>query len=96
MGIAFTRNIIMTSKTQQRNLTFVVVVGVIAVLAAVAVIIVSSNSASATGRDYSSIPQSRTADGAFVLGYEDAPITPCWASGVAKRASQEGSGESAL
>ena len=65
----------MTSKTQQRNLTFVVVVGVIAVLAAVAVIIVSSNSASATGRDYSSIPQSRTADGAFVLGYEDAPIT---------------------
>jgi protein-disulfide isomerase len=56
-------------------MTFVVIVGVIAVLAAVAVIMVSSNSASATGRNYSDIPQSRTTDGGFVLGYDEAPIT---------------------
>jgi protein-disulfide isomerase len=61
--------------SQRRNLTFVVIIGIVAVLAAGAIIMISSNSATSSSRDYSTIPQSRTDDGAFVLGYEDAPIT---------------------
>jgi len=65
----------MTSNPQQRNLTIVAALIVVAVVAAVAVILISSNSSSAAGRDYSNIPQSRTEDGAFVLGNPDAPVT---------------------
>jgi protein-disulfide isomerase len=65
----------MNSRPQQRNLALIAIIGVVAVVAAVAVILISSNSASAAPRDYSSIPQSRTEDGAFVLGHEDAPVT---------------------
>ncbi|MCI0352645.1 MAG: DsbA family protein [Acidobacteriales bacterium] len=61
--------------SQRRNLTFIVSIGIVAVLAAGAVILISSNSATGSSRDYSSIPQSRTEDGAFVLGNPEAPIT---------------------
>jgi protein-disulfide isomerase len=62
-------------QSQQRNLSFIIAIGIIAILAAGAIIWISSNSATSTGRDYSSIPQSRTEDGGFVLGNPEAPIT---------------------
>lgn len=68
------QRISMTRQRPQQNLVFVIVLVVIALLVAVAVIIISSNSGGAI-RDYSNIPQSRTDDGAFVLGSPNAPIT---------------------
>jgi protein-disulfide isomerase len=62
-----------TAKPSQRPMVFGLVI--IAVLAAAAVILMANNTGVSSSRDYSSIPQSRTEDGAFVLGNPDAPIT---------------------
>jgi len=64
----------MESQKQQRYLAVVVIVVAVAAIAAIAVILTSSNTTAAV-RDYSNIPQSRTEDGAFVLGNPDAPVT---------------------
>ncbi len=64
----------MESQKQQRNLVLIVIVVAVAAIAAIAVILISSNT-TAAARDYSNIPQSRTGDGAFVLGNPDAPVT---------------------
>jgi len=60
---------------QQRNLVFVGSFIVLAVLAAIAVIWMSSSGGTSDSIDYGAIPQSRTEDGGFVLGSEDAPVT---------------------
>jgi len=64
----------MNSKTRNKQLTILGIILAVVVVAAAGVILVSGRS-SASNIDYSAIPQSRTADGAFVLGSEDAPIT---------------------
>jgi protein-disulfide isomerase len=59
---------------QQRQLLIIgaiVVVAVVAVIAAIAL----SGTLSSSEIDYSAIPQSRTEDGAYVLGSPDAPVT---------------------
>ena len=48
---------------------------VVAIVAAVILIIASSQGGSSGTIDYSQIPQSRTSDGAFVLGNPEAPVT---------------------
>jgi len=60
---------------QNRNLMIVGGIIVVAVVAALALIIVSSQGGSTGAIDYSQIPQSRTSDGAFVLGNPAAPVT---------------------
>jgi protein-disulfide isomerase len=60
--------------SRQRNLY--ILGGIVAVvLVAFVVIILITNRSSANLERYAGIPQSRTADGAFVLGNPDAPIT---------------------
>jgi protein-disulfide isomerase len=61
---------------KKQNMMILGGVGVIAVIVTVVAIVLSGSSghASTIGR-YDDIPQSRTADGAFVLGDPDAPVT---------------------
>lgn len=64
------------SKNNQQNLTIIAVTAVVALVGAAIAIFVSSNDLGSTsGIDYDSIPQERLADGGFVLGEPDAPIT---------------------
>ncbi|MCA9891510.1 MAG: thioredoxin domain-containing protein, partial [Anaerolineae bacterium] len=66
-------------KNDSKNSQMIIIVGilVVAVIAAGVAIFVSTNNSSLglADIDYSEIPQSRTEDGAFVLGNEDAPVT---------------------
>lgn len=65
-------------KSNPRANTLIIVAGiaVVAVVVAVAVIVFGISQLSARPNiDYSAIPQERLADGAFVLGSPDAPIT---------------------
>ncbi len=58
--------------------TTMIIGGVVAAAVVVALIFILISSASGTGSDihkYDDIPQTRTADGAFVLGNPDAPLT---------------------
>lgn len=64
----------MKSKKQQQ-LTIVVVVAVVAIVGAVAAILISSRPASASGIDFAELHHERTADGGFILGNPDAPVT---------------------
>jgi protein-disulfide isomerase len=67
----------MNAQTQrQRVLITIGVMVAVAIVAAGAMIVLSSrNTTSSPPVDYSQIPQSRTEDGAFVLGNPEAPIT---------------------
>ena len=63
------------NRKKQRQLIAVAVV-VIAVAVAAAVVILSSQpTTSGAARDYSTVQQSRQADGGFVLGSDSAPVT---------------------
>ncbi len=58
--------------------TMLIIGGVIAAAAVVALIFIAISSGAGTGSDihkYDDVPQTRTADGAFVLGNPDAPLT---------------------
>ena len=62
--------------TDNKNMMIVGGVIVAAIVVAIAVIIMSSQSSlGGASIDYSSIPQARQADGGFVLGNPDAPVT---------------------
>jgi protein-disulfide isomerase len=63
------------SNRQQQNMIIIVIIAVVAVIAAVAFIFLSNNASRGSGVDYSTIPQERLADGGFILGNPDAPIT---------------------
>lgn len=72
----------MTYKTKVKNsdtnrhLILMVIAGLIGVVAIAAIVIsATGTSLNATSIDYASIPQSRTADGAFILGDPEAPVT---------------------
>jgi protein-disulfide isomerase len=66
----------MESKQRQRMfITIGVMAAIVLVAAAVMIALSSNNATQASGIDYSKIPQSRTADGAFVLGSPDAKVT---------------------
>jgi protein-disulfide isomerase len=60
--------------SKQRNQMIIVGVVAVAVVAVLAVILLSSNS-SVNLEKYDTIPQSRQADGGFVIGNPDAPVT---------------------
>lgn len=62
---------------QTQNLTIFVVIGLIAFVVAAAFIVLSNSNAGSESADvdYSDIPQERLADGGFVLGNPNAPIT---------------------
>ncbi|MBC7812230.1 MAG: thioredoxin domain-containing protein, partial [Burkholderiales bacterium] len=60
--------------SNQRPVLVVIAIITIAVIAAVVAIVLSNNPQGAV-IDYTAIPQSRTDDGAFVLGNPDAPVT---------------------
>jgi protein-disulfide isomerase len=62
-------------QNQQRNMLVIGIVIAIAAVAAVIAIVVSSNNANSTLTDYSSIQSERLADGGFVLGDPNAPVT---------------------
>lgn len=68
-----------TSKRPQRPIdnrnTLIIGIILVAVVIGIIAIIVSSGGRGGSGIDYGAIPQSRTADGAMVLGNPDAPIT---------------------
>jgi len=70
-----------TQKTKRKNSdkqTMLIIGGVVAaaiIVAAVFIIMSSQSSISTVSVDYSEIPQARQADGGFVLGNPDAPIT---------------------
>lgn len=59
---------------KQKQLFIVIAVVVVAVVA-VGVVIAVSGRTNASHADYAALPQSRTSDGAFVLGNPDAPVT---------------------
>ena len=61
------------NKRQQQ----MIILGVIAAVAVIAVVVAValSGQVSSSDTDYASIPHSRTADGGFVLGNPDAPVT---------------------
>ena len=59
---------------KQRQLLIVIAVIIVAAIAFIAVVSIANRS-SGPAIDYASIPQSRTEDGAFVLGSADAPVT---------------------
>ena len=62
-------------KTTEKNNQTIIVLGIIgAVLVAIVAIFLSQNS-SLGSIDYSGIPSTRTADGAFILGDPEAPVT---------------------
>lgn len=63
------------SPADNRNMLIIGGIIVAAVVIGIIAIIVSSGGRGASGIDYAAIPQSRTADGAMVLGNPDAPIT---------------------
>lgn len=63
-----------TASRNQRNMLIIGGIILVALLIALVAILVSSNITSNAQR-FASLPQSRTADGAFVLGNPDAPIT---------------------
>ncbi|MGB1286251.1 MAG: thioredoxin domain-containing protein [Aggregatilineales bacterium] len=72
----------MTQKTKRKNdqnqqVVIALVVGAIALIAVGLVIVFGGNAApgDAISIDYSEIPQGRTADGGYILGSEDAPVT---------------------
>ncbi|MDX1991551.1 MAG: thioredoxin domain-containing protein [bacterium] len=60
---------------KQQQLTFIAVIVVVAIAAAALFIILSNNEGVSRGVDYSTLPQSRTPDGGFVLGDPNAPVT---------------------
>ncbi len=61
---------------QQRNMLIIgAIIAAAAVVAMLAIVISSNNVVSGRAEGYDSLPQSRTSDGAFVLGNPDAPIT---------------------
>lgn len=62
-------------KTQQRNQIVILAIIGAAVVVALIFILISMTSSSANLDLFADIPESRTADGAFVLGEPDAPIT---------------------
>lgn len=64
-----------SSKKQPQNLTLIVTIVVVALVAAVVFIIFSMNNTGGSINDYEGIPQERLADGGFVLGDPDAPVT---------------------
>jgi protein-disulfide isomerase len=64
------------SPNQQRNMLIMgAVIAAAAVIALIAIIISSNNRVTGRAEGYDTIPQSRTSDGAFVLGDPEAPIT---------------------
>jgi protein-disulfide isomerase len=65
---------ITTSSNQQRNRLIIRVISVVAVVAVLAIILLSSGSGGVTN-DYSSLHQTRLADGGFVIGNPDAKVT---------------------
>ncbi len=61
---------------KQQNKQLLIIGGIVVIaLIAVGVLILATSSANTITIDYASLPQSRTADGGFVIGNEDAPIT---------------------
>jgi protein-disulfide isomerase len=66
-----------SSNRQQQNFMIMAAIVVIAIIAAVVFIVLSNNRPGSTTdiNKYASIPQSRTADGAFLLGHPEAPVT---------------------
>jgi protein-disulfide isomerase len=53
-----------------------IIVGVVAVVALIFIVVIANSGQSTTySTDYATLPQSRTEDGAYVLGNPDAPIT---------------------
>lgn len=65
------------AKSAGSNNTTFIVIGVIAaavLIAAVAILLSSNDTNLGPALDYSQIPQSRTADGGFVIGSPDAPV----------------------
>jgi protein-disulfide isomerase len=64
----------MDPNVRQRNMLIIGVLVVVVVVAAAVVILLSGNT-TGSGLNFDNIPQSRTEDGAFVLGNPDAPIT---------------------
>lgn len=73
MSVAATSKAPDQKKRQQQTL----LIGIIAIVAiiAVAAAILLSGQTTQTGIDFAALPQSRAADGGFVLGSPDAPIT---------------------
>lgn len=64
-----------TLKSKQQNLMVLGGIVAVALLAAVIFIVINSSGSLSSGLDYSTIPQSRAEDGAFVLGDPEAPVT---------------------
>jgi len=65
-----------TKNSDNKNMMIIGGVVVAAIIVAIAVIIMSSNSSlGGVSVNYSDIPQERLADGGFVLGNPDAPVT---------------------
>jgi protein-disulfide isomerase len=60
---------------QSQNLLIIAVIIGVAIIAAGAVILLNNNSANVAGSDYAGLQYSRTADGGFVLGNPEAPVT---------------------
>lgn len=64
-----------TAKNAQQRQLYIILGVVAVVVVAFVVVLALGNQPTSAGVDYASIPQSRTEDGAFVLGFEDAPVT---------------------
>lgn len=64
-----------TAKNAQQRQLYIILGIVAVVVVAFVVVLALGNQPTSAGIDYASIPQSRTEDGAFVLGFEDAPVT---------------------
>jgi protein-disulfide isomerase len=66
----------MNAQRKNRNLTLIVAIAVLALIGAIGVIVLSMPQVSGSPyARYQNIPQSRTDDGAFILGDPEAPIT---------------------
>lgn len=71
-----TRNKVSTTPAAQSQQRGLIVIGAIVVAAVIgAIALISLSGFSAGGVDYASIPQSRGADGSFILGNPEAPVT---------------------
>jgi protein-disulfide isomerase len=65
-----------SNANQQRTILIIGVIVVVAVIIAVIAILISNNSVpTASTQTYAEIPKNRTADGGFVIGNPDAPVT---------------------
>jgi protein-disulfide isomerase len=69
------RKVMANAKGAQQRQLYIILGIVAAVVVAFILFIAVANQPAGSAIDYSAIPSSRTEDGAFVLGFDDAPVT---------------------